>query len=778
MVDGERESNGGGAECAGAVVDMSGDGVDGSGMVVENEPIEVEKAAGGSVNGSTIEVAVNGLAIDAENDPIEVKKGAGGLVNGSAIGVENGTVDAVNGLVIDAENGPIEVEKGACGSVNGSAIGVEDGAVDPVNGLAIDAENDPIEVENGADKAVNGLPTEAENGAVDAVNGLAMDVENDRIEVEKGADKAANGFATEAENGAADIGNGFKTEVETRAVGDGNSAGSSCEGLRTYKRRKLNKMASLEIKLPEDGNVSADSVIRLPDKSKEDPFQGVQHDSSREQFNHPRIVSHTAMSSDDCPLNRWTKAVLEQMYQSLRDDCENEGGLQGCIQKALLSHPESSRRSAAKASVHSGDDNHKCSSRTECIANGTHDASRGNVNLMSNGSLSEPSHTNADACGRAFFDIAVSEKFAELCGLLLENFQGIKVDSFLDISLINSRMKQGAYESSPALFHSDMQQLWTKLQNVGAEMVALGKSLSVKSRASCQEQFPMVESDSQTKPEQTEACGVYKVCACCRCGEMSNGRDCLVCDSCEELYHVSCIEPAVEEIPPKSWYCAKCTANGIGSPHGDCVVCEKLNASRNQDGEIEENSNGLSKHGVPQVKEGKTYHECNVCRNEVDNDRFMVCGHSQCFHKYYHVKCLTKKQINTYGPCWYCPSCLCRACLTDCDDEKIVMCDGCDHAYHIYCMRPPRSSIPRGKWFCRKCNVGIQRIRKAKKEYENIQSRLKKREGDKEGAFENLLIDRKESEGLINNSGGVDMLLTAAKTLKFEEKMAGVKTKS
>lgn len=54
------------------------------------------------------------------------------------------------------------------------------------------------------------------------------------------------------------------------------------------------------------------------------------------------------MSSDDCPLNRWTKAVLEQMYQSLRDDCENEGGLQGCIQKALLSHPESSRRSAAK----------------------------------------------------------------------------------------------------------------------------------------------------------------------------------------------------------------------------------------------------------------------------------------------------------------------------------------------------------------------------------------------------------------------------------------------
>lgn len=290
----------------------------------------------------------------------------------------------------------------------------------------------------------------------------------------------------------------------------------------------------------------------------------------------------------------------------------------------------------------------------------------------------------------------------------------------------------------------------------------------------------MAESDSQTKPEQTEACGANKECPCRRCGETSNGRDCLVCDSCEEMYHVSCIEPAVEEIPLKSWYCAKCTANGIESPHDDCVVCEKLNASRNRDNEIEENSHGFSKHRVPLLKDGETDQRCNVCRNEVDNsDRFKVCGHQFCPHKYYHVKCLTNKQIVAYGPRWYCPSCLCRGCLTDRDDENIVMCDGCDHAYHIYCMQPPRSSIPRGKWFCRKCEVGIQRIRKVKKAYENRQSKLKKRGGDGEGAFENhLQIDRKGSEGLVNNSGGVDMLLTAAKTLNFEEKMAGVKTKS
>lgn len=57
------------------------------------------------------------------------------------------------------------------------------------------------------------------------------------------------------------------------------------------------------------------------------------------------MVSHGAMSADDCPLNRWTKHVLEQMYQSLHN---SEGGLRGCIQQALLSHPESSCISADK----------------------------------------------------------------------------------------------------------------------------------------------------------------------------------------------------------------------------------------------------------------------------------------------------------------------------------------------------------------------------------------------------------------------------------------------
>ncbi|XP_031253377.1 bromodomain adjacent to zinc finger domain protein 1A-like [Pistacia vera] len=59
-----------------------------------------------------------------------------------------------------------------------------------------------------------------------------------------------------------------------------------------------------------------------------------------------------------------------------------------------------------------------------------------------------------------------------------------------------------------------------------------------------------------------------------RCEEKADGKDCLVCDS---MYHVSCVEPAVKEIPPKSWYCVSCAAKGIGLPHENCLVCERLN---------------------------------------------------------------------------------------------------------------------------------------------------------------------------------------------------------
>ena len=59
----------------------------------------------------------------------------------------------------------------------------------------------------------------------------------------------------------------------------------------------------------------------------------------------------------------------------------------------------------------------------------------------------------------------------------------------------------------------------------------------------------------------------------------------------------------------------------------------------------------------------------------------------------------------------------CRICRRKCGDEFLLLCDGCDHGYHTYCLRPPLKQIPEGNWFCSDCNpvTPIKQKRNVKK---------------------------------------------------------------
>ena len=45
----------------------------------------------------------------------------------------------------------------------------------------------------------------------------------------------------------------------------------------------------------------------------------------------------------------------------------------------------------------------------------------------------------------------------------------------------------------------------------------------------------------------------------------------------------------------------------------------------------------------------------------------------------------------------------CRICRRKGGDEYMLLCDGCDHGYHTYCLKPPLQLVPEGDWFCRDC---------------------------------------------------------------------------
>ena len=45
----------------------------------------------------------------------------------------------------------------------------------------------------------------------------------------------------------------------------------------------------------------------------------------------------------------------------------------------------------------------------------------------------------------------------------------------------------------------------------------------------------------------------------------------------------------------------------------------------------------------------------------------------------------------------------CEVCAGGENDELMLLCDGCDDAYHTYCLTPPMASIPPGDWRCPRC---------------------------------------------------------------------------
>ncbi|KAK0099046.1 hypothetical protein PV326_008360 [Microctonus aethiopoides] len=47
-------------------------------------------------------------------------------------------------------------------------------------------------------------------------------------------------------------------------------------------------------------------------------------------------------------------------------------------------------------------------------------------------------------------------------------------------------------------------------------------------------------------------------CGCCVCSEKRNPHLIILCDECDKAYHITCLTPALEEVPEDDWYCPEC----------------------------------------------------------------------------------------------------------------------------------------------------------------------------------------------------------------------------
>lgn len=51
---------------------------------------------------------------------------------------------------------------------------------------------------------------------------------------------------------------------------------------------------------------------------------------------------------------------------------------------------------------------------------------------------------------------------------------------------------------------------------------------------------------------------------------------------------------------------------------------------------------------------------------------------------------------------------VCKACGKSRPDHNMLLCDGCDLAYHTTCLRPKLAAVPEGEWFCPGCDREIR----------------------------------------------------------------------
>ncbi|KAG8184485.1 hypothetical protein JTE90_002332 [Oedothorax gibbosus] len=69
-------------------------------------------------------------------------------------------------------------------------------------------------------------------------------------------------------------------------------------------------------------------------------------------------------------------------------------------------------------------------------------------------------------------------------------------------------------------------------------------------------------------------------------------------------------------------------------------------------------------------------------------------------------KCSHCKDIPTRK----CKMCSCHTCGGKDAPEKQIMCDECDLAYHLWCLKPPLESLPEDDWYCPECKTDTSEV--------------------------------------------------------------------
>ncbi|CAI7851993.1 unnamed protein product [Closterium sp. NIES-54] len=99
----------------------------------------------------------------------------------------------------------------------------------------------------------------------------------------------------------------------------------------------------------------------------------------------------------------------------------------------------------------------------------------------------------------------------------------------------------------------------------------------------------------------------------------------------------------------------------------------------------------------------------------------------------------------------------CLVCGVDVDECAVLLCDGCDREFHLYCLLPSLARVPRGNWYCPLCVQG-GRAREAgwgEEEDDDEEEDGEEEDGEERGEGEEEGEEEEEARGVAVGEEGV-----------------------
>ncbi|XP_073984371.1 bromodomain adjacent to zinc finger domain 2B toutatis isoform X5 [Rhodnius prolixus] len=141
---------------------------------------------------------------------------------------------------------------------------------------------------------------------------------------------------------------------------------------------------------------------------------------------------------------------------------------------------------------------------------------------------------------------------------------------------------------------------------------------------------------------------------------------------------------------------------------------------------------------------------CQFCHSGDNEDKLLLCDGCD---KGYHTYCFKPKMENIPEGDWYCHQCLNKAkgeknCIV-CGKKvgrNLLACEACPIAFHTDCMNPPLSKVPRGKWYCAGCASKHPKKKATRRSQPAINSPSPLKSEEITNSTENLHIGTTEEE--------------------------------